>query len=373
MSKLLLITARPAGPPRSGRARLSQLHRRCLQVIAGDDLLVHELDPLPLPGRRSPLNIASGSIDGVSRAAERAIVARIEGDRVGRAFLDGSNLGRLARTIKRAAPSVELLCFCHNVEAHYYWGALKARKSTLALGVLIANFVAERMAVRFSDRLLALSPRDSEGFRRLYGRAATDLLPMAMEDQLPSDWRERRAGREGDYVLFVGDGAYANRDGMAWYVDEVAPGSPLATRIVGRGFEGLARPGVALAGSVDELADWYFGAKAAIAPLFDGSGMKTKVAEALMFGKRILGTSEAFSGYEAVAGQAGWRCDTAGEFLAALRELETMSPPRLDPALRALYETHYSYEPALARLRAILDRPVSRPLLANDGAAACQP
>ena len=41
------------------------------------------------------------------------------------------------------------------------------------------------------------------------------------------------------------------------------------------------------------------GAALVIAPIFDGSGMKTKVAEALMHGKHVVGTPEAFSGYAA--------------------------------------------------------------------------
>ena len=33
-------------------------------------------------------------------------------------------------------------------------------------------------------------------------------------------------------------------------------------------------------------------------PIFEGSGMKLKTCEALMFGKNIIGTPEAFAGYD---------------------------------------------------------------------------
>lgn len=63
--------------------------------------------------------------------------------------------------------------------------------------------------------------------------------------------------------------------------------------IVGHGVEEmrsrLERPGkVEVVGPVDGLDEWYLNARAVVAPIFDGSGMKTKIAEALMFGKRIV-------------------------------------------------------------------------------------
>lgn len=91
-----------------------------------------------------------------------------------------------------------------------------------------------------------------------------------------------------------------------------------------------------------------------IAPIFDGSGMKTKVAEALMYGKKIIGTPEAFSGYEGVADQAGWVCATANEFVAAIADAESEVTQPFYPELRMLYEEKYSFSAAATRLAAIL-------------------
>lgn len=102
------------------------------------------------------------------------------------------------------------------------------------------------------------------------------------------------------------------------------------------------------------MQHWYLAAKVVIAPIFDGSGMKTKVAEALMYGKRVIGTTEAFSGYEEVAPRAGWVCDTKEAFLSAVREAEGLELPKVDPQLRSLYERRYSAAAALRRLSQIL-------------------
>jgi glycosyltransferase involved in cell wall biosynthesis len=82
--------------------------------------------------------------------------------------------------------------------------------------------------------------------------------------------------------------------------------------------------------------------------------MKTKVAEALMFGKKIVGTPEAFSGYEGVAEHVGWVCATADEFVAAIGHAAQEIVKSFDPGLRAIYEENYSFRAAQLRLAEIL-------------------
>jgi glycosyltransferase involved in cell wall biosynthesis len=367
MPKLMFITPRISDPPVGGRAMLSQLHLNCLRSLLGERLFVHSLDPAPAPGISGVARALGGRIDGVTAKSEAAILAGIRELGIGRVYLNGSNLGRLAEVIKTAMPEIKVITFCHNVEARFFVGALKARPGPRALGVLAANQAAERAAVRWSDRLLALSRRDSEELHRRYGRRATDIVPMALEDQLDSHTPPDPRVPKGDYVLFVGGAFYANEAGIRWFAERVAPKIAIRTCIVGRGLE-VARaaleqsPNVRVVGTVERLGGWYLGAKAAIAPIFDGSGMKTKVAEALMFGKRIVGTSEAFSGYEEVAGAAGWQCADEAQFVAAMNEVAAAELPRFDRQLRSLYERHYSTRALLVGLSEVLGAELPEPV-----------
>ncbi len=182
---------------------------------------------------------------------------------------------------------------------------------------------------------------------------------MALWDRLPADAKKMRgAGRE-KFALFVGGVFYANREGILWFVKYVVPRIKIKICVVGRGFERLKdqleREGaVEVVGAVDNLADWYLDSQFAIAPVFDGSGMKTKVAEALMFGKSIIGTPEAFVGYEDIASRAGALCRTSNEFVDAVQRLADTPPDAFDPELRALYEQKYSYWAARFRIAEIL-------------------
>jgi len=354
MAKLMFITPRMTGGPSGGREPLSRLHFECLRDLLGDRLVLHELERPKSTRGLAALHALRGRIDGITAATEKAIAARIGTEAIDRVYLDGSNLGRLALTIKRAHPNVEILTFFHNVEARFFAGALRQRPGVRALAVLVANWQAERLAVRSSDRLIALNQRDSDGLASRYGRGATEIVPMALEDRASTHSELLAAA---GYVLFVGADFYANRAGIIWFAKEVAPHLDKETWIVGKGMEAL-RPAVEhvanirVVGSVDTLHQYYAGAHVVIAPIFDGSGMKTKVAEALMFGKHVAGTAEAFSGYEAISDLAGWICNSRDEFIAVLNGLGPL--PGFDPALRAIYERDYSRAALTRRLSAII-------------------
>ena len=352
---MLLVTNSNPSAPAGGRELLYRLNIALLEDIFGDALAVFRLSGAVRP---SPLATVNGHVDGVDCSSMAAIASIVRDRAVTHLFLDGSNLGALARAIRRASPHVRITTFFHNVEARFFLGALRQKPSPKALAVLAANFAAERAAVHASDTLICLSDRDSAGIARLYGRAASAIAPMALADQLVGQARPDEPARK-PYILFVGGGFYANLAGGRWFAEQVSPSLPLPTKLVGRGLEALAEPlrevaQVEVVGTVDSLTDWYRDAALVVAPIFDGSGMKTKVAEALMHGKHVIGTPEAFSGYAGEVIGANTVCTKAGEFRAAVERLLAQGPPRFDPAMRALYEGHYSYPAARARMAAIL-------------------
>jgi glycosyltransferase involved in cell wall biosynthesis len=299
-----------------------------------------------------------GHIDGLDRGSLQGICSRIREHRIEQVFIDGSNLGEAVRTVKACFPDIEVVTFFHNVEARFFLGALRHSRTARAAAVMVANYLAERKAVRHSDKLLCLSHRDSRLLARLYGRQATHVSPIALEDKIADGQSEPRVPAE-KFALFVGGLVYANQAGITWFADHVAPHVSIRTYVVGHGLDTLAhrleRSGnLTVVGSVPSLADWYERAQVVVAPIFDGSGMKTKVAEALMFGKRVIGTPEAFTGYEEVAAAAGDICRTAAEFVTALNRYAQAPFQHMNVSMRRLYEENYSYPAARRRLREVM-------------------
>jgi len=362
MAGVLLVTNKLQHSPGGGREMLCKLNHGLLRDLYGDRLVVIELEKRPLRGGAAIMNAFRGYIDGLDAEAAARMAGTIEDRKVRKVFVDGSNLGQAAKLVASRFPDVEVTTFFHNVEARFFWGALKRSWSIHALGVLAANYLAERKAVRHSDKIICLSHRDSQLLLGLYGRAATHVSPIALEDKVP----ERAGSALGlgppreKFVLFVGGAFYANRDGIAWFVENVVPHLSIKTMVVGKGLEAmknrLEREGrVEVVGAVDSLAGWYRDATVVVAPIFDGSGMKTKVAEALMHGKRVIGTPEAFSGYEDVVDQVGRVCSTASEFVDAIAAVQDESAAAFSPGLRALYEEKYSFAAARSRFADMLE------------------
>jgi hypothetical protein len=359
IDSLALITKELAIKPNGGRELLCMLNHDTLHALLGESLSVFQLHDEGLRGFRAYINAFRGHIDGLNKASVEATLKKVHEARITQVFVDGSNLGGFVAVLKQRMPEVEIITFFHNVEARFFWGSLRLQKSLHALGVLIANYLAERKAVKYSDKIVCLSERDSRMLKRLYGRGATHIAPMVLEDKCPPEFLQSEVQAPERFALFVGGTFYANRQGIAWFVREVVPHIDIPLFIVGRGFEALRAeleiPGkVTVVGAVDSLADWYHRAQFVVAPIFDGSGMKTKVAEALMYGKKVIGTPEAFSGYDDVAAKAGWVCETVDEFVTAIALASSEIKQSFDPALRKIYEQHYSMAAGRERLRQVL-------------------
>lgn len=338
---------------------LSKVNHDLLSDIYCNQCFVVQLDKNQIRGVKAIVRAFKGYIDGLSFGAIAMMLQEIQNRKVENIFVDGSNYGEFIRVIKKNCPRVQIYTFFHNVEARFFLGALRQNMTLHALAVLIVNYLAEKKSVRYSDKLICLNKEDSHLLQRIYGRAETHVSALALQDKLPGVTPSRAREPGEKFALFVGGLFYANRAGIAWFVENVAPRIQIKICIVGRGFEGLKRElelarNVEVIGAVDSLVHWYHNAHFVIAPIFDGSGMKTKVAEALMFGKKIIGTPEAFAGYEEISHRAGRVCRSADEFVAAIESADEMVSGSFDPGLRAIYEEKYSYPAARLRLEEIV-------------------
>jgi len=337
-----------------GRGMLSNLNCAALSKIFGERLHVFELPNVRLKSHIDIINSFRGHIDGLNDQTIEDIIILIQHKQIRRVFVDGSNLGAFIAVLKKRLPLVDTTTFFHNVEARFFWGAFLAARTPRALGILVANFLAERHSTCLSDKRICLSERDSRLLKKLYGKHATHVSPLALEDKLDVSHFEK-SPVSAPFALFVGGNFYANRQGIIWFAENVAPFINIRICVIGKGMDELRSQleipnRVRVVGTVESLSKWYHFSRFVIAPIFDGSGMKTKVAEALMHGKKVVGTPEAFSGYEHVASRAGWCCNSADEFVSSINIACSSFLPAFDPELRELYQEYYSLNAATLRL-----------------------
>lgn len=338
-----------------GREQLSAILNESLRHIFGDKLDVYEL--------RSKVHAVSildrfiGRIDGITSEVENEVLSLILDFPYDCILIDGSNLGRLARLIKSNKTKIPVITFYHNVEACFFLDSFRTSRTLRSAGVLLANYVAERLATKYSDFRLMLNKRDSRQLESVYGRPGTHLLPMVVRDFYDPAVSKADHPLSEKYALFVGGAFYANVEGLAWFAENIAPHSPIPTIVIGRGMENHRDRleqwgGVRVIGAIDDLAPWYAHAQIIVAPILSGSGMKTKTAEAFMHGKPIAGTIEAFEGYRKGISDRVKICATPEHFLQALED-SANSEVHFNHELRSEYIESHSEEAMQGRLMEI--------------------
>lgn len=109
-------------------------------------------------------------------------------------------------------------------------------------------------------------------------------------------------------------------------------------------------------GYVKDLAQFYYQADAVILPIFSGGGMKTKTAEALMYGCPIIGTKEAFEGYKLDFCKIGGMANTKEDMIISINKLkeDPESVKKASEYARSIFKQLYCFENTIQDLKKIL-------------------
>ena len=158
-----------------------------------------------------------------------------------------------------------------------------------------------------------------------------------------------------------------NYDGIKWFLDEVFPkinkdisliiagGSPndeLKSRVQNN------QGRIMLIDSPKDMDAYFRKASLSVAPVFDGAGMKVKVAEALSYGLPVVGTSHAFTGYDISPGLNSFVADTADGFAEAINgyfEGTVMDIMVTRSHASDLYRSKYSMESSVKAWNKVLN------------------
>lgn len=262
--------------------------------------------------------------NGYNKKTEKKILKLIEDGNCEYIWFDRSTLGGLCRKVQSNAYKI---VFFHNIEKKYICNKIRHE----GIGYLTAYRAFaenEKKAIQYADALITLNARDQKILMGEYGRTSDFILPVSFEDtynekKLMTSPYLTTQGRR--ILLFVGSFFGPNVQGVEWLISNVIPRlTNYFLYIVGKGMEikekEWSNNNVRVVGSVKDLAPYYRYADAVVLPIFYGDGMKVKTAEALMYGKVIFGTKEAFEGYQIEKSEDMVLCDSAEEFCMRIEE-----------------------------------------------------
>lgn len=275
-------------------------------------------------------------------------------------FVDRSVFGIVAKRLKESGYRGRVVCFFHNVEVVYFSAKYSNKFNPMRWLVVPCADRNDRWSCRYADRTISLSTRDDEELFRRYGRHADVLIPVAFVDRYKRDTYPSELTAEKPLCMFLGAYFPANVEGIEWFVKNVLPKVNIRMQIVGKGMEKLKeaewmRPDIEVLSNVPDLEPLFEGADIMVLPIFKGSGMKVKTCESLMYGKNIIGTPEAWSGYELDYAKAGACCLTTDEFITAINDFCTHPRPRHNAYSREVFVNQYSADRMVDKFRAVLE------------------
>lgn len=257
-----------------------------------------------------------------------------------------ARFGPLQRTVSVYAP--------HNVEYQILQqAAVNASGARRVFNAIDARRVAgeERDAWRSFDLCVAVSELDAR-VMRAGGARRVEICPNGT-DPVTALPPPTIADVEPLRLLFVGSGAYGPYErGVAWLVREVLPAlRGMVPAVLDHVGQPPRRPeraaGVIYHGIVDSVTPYYERAHVVVVPVFEGSGTRLKVIEAMAHGRPVVSTSVGAEGLPVRPGEHYACADDASAFANRLAELAVALRAAPEIEARRLRRARDAVEPLL--------------------------
>lgn len=257
-----------------------------------------------------------------SRKQEKNLIEYIKQGKFDLVFMERSMFGTLVRQLKKE--NIRTQIFVHNIEKNYVWN--KVKQNIAFLLPYVSTKYNEKMSFKYVDEIICLTERDSRLVQKLYRRHTDAIIPMTFADTYSEEKLEKSKSDLVKKLLFIGSYFPPNYDGIKWFIDHVMPKlQEYRLSVVGKDFEKkrleLQRENVEIVGTVEDLEDYYYSNSVMVMPIRYGDGMKVKTAEAMMYGKVILGSKEAFVGYEVKGVQGIYECNCAEDYVSCIKQI----------------------------------------------------
>lgn len=268
-------------------------------------------------------------------------------------FVDNSIYGKMIQKIKMLYPNISVLAYYHDVKAKLARDWMK-NAPIYKKPVMLAMLSNEKLTAKYADVNFVLGNREEKLFINAYGKKPEAQLSVYMDIKLSDEFFKKNPNKKKK-ILFFGGYYLPNVHGIDWFINKVYPSLQNKTELIvaGRGMDKLNEKhypsGVTIKGYIESIEELYHDADIIISPIFEGGGMKVKVAEAMAFGKIVVGSNESYEGYQEKIPENYWntlfyRANTADEFTAKIYKVLNLSDDKhhFNPKIRELYESGFS-------------------------------
>lgn len=337
-------------------------------IVSGSDIS-DEMNPNTLCAQKSNSwekveGILKGYPGYLNKRARNTIFRLIKKNNIKIIFLDNSISGKYVKKLKSKFNDITVICFFHDIEAILMRNQMRVSSLYRKIN-LLCMINNEKHTVHNADKTIVLNKRDWDLYHKIYNRVPDYTLPIVLNDRIYSDDCNAHEKDTMLELLFVGANYYPNVEGIKWFIKQVMPkvDDKCVLKIVGHKMEKYSNDfqarNVHVVGSVDDIELYYRNASIIVVPIFEGGGMKVKTGEALNYGKLILGTSEALTGYwddlpDGFKGSKVFMCNSEWDYVQAINRLYSEKFQCFDQGLSKWAHDYYSFTTNLDRMKHII-------------------
>lgn len=257
----------------------------------------------------------------------------------------------------------------HNIERDYAFSVYRSKKSIINYLKTVFFSQNEKKVLDSADLLIFITKEDKERAQMLYNYNQNNWIinPVSIEGRKGMSVHRERSANHIEFLMTGTLNHGPNMEGILWFGNNVW--KQLKRENIFLTIAGF-RPGmdiielankdkrIRVIDSPDDMTPYFDDADLYVAPIFDGAGMKVKVAEALSEGLPVIGTPHAWLGYDGIlrgkfiASSANEFLDIIDKLLSNIEEIRTLSGDIRDDFMRHLSMEHSSrvYEMAFEKL-----------------------
>lgn len=270
-------------------------------------------------------------------------------------FLEFSKFNFVVKEVKKH--KINIILRLHNVEYMYRKNILKNKKSFYNIINLIFTKYKERYIIRNSDYIIMLTKKDKKDLKKIYGYNILNnkvfICPISIERPYKINKNNKKSDKMD--LLITGSLWYEpNVFGIKWFLKEVwgeLNKDKYELFLAGsRPSYGLKKVvnkynNVNLVANPNSMKPFFERADLYISPIFEGSGMKVKIAEALSFGLPIVGTSHSFIGYDKRKNENLFIANSQSEFIEKIKyynNLNLTKKEKIKKNIKKKFDNNYS-------------------------------
>lgn len=362
--KVLFISANLNSKQNGGSICSKRNYDSFVSILGKENVLVYNLIPFSLSGSffqilkqifTTIIRIFTLSTGGFNSASTNEIMLILRQQNPDVLFIDSSLGGKFIRKLKKNSVfnRIEVISFFHNIEFSFIWQEFILGKFWY-FPRLVTSYVNENLTCTYSDRIISLTNRDNRLCQKYYSRKVDKIIPISITDRYNFN-KDIKVSKKS--CLFIGSNFYANIHGIKWFIKNVLPHIDITLNVAGKNLDKnkLNSEKVNVYSNIDNLEELYQRSNIVIVPLFKGGGMKVKVAEALMYGKTIFGTPEAFEGYDLDFNMVGGICNNSYDFIKKITLYLEEDPHHFNKYSRSAFLNKYSFDITLNHFRELLN------------------